>query len=179
MRIDGLICPGRGCTKHKLELQLEHFKKHINDLDRLYVGTLNINIKPYKYVVKEPTYYISYLNWDPSNIYGSGNRDSFFFIRIESMEYITHTGIKKSVDNPGYIYIPFNSLKYNYGGHIIKIWVESMDVVYLTMPVTLIVSDDAISLYKQFTTKGISNYVSSIPKRINKWISKIIQILTE
>ena len=82
-KIKGKIIPGYGVASGKgkdprypegtLRMQFDHFKERGLDLGSYYLGTLNIDIAPYSFKVKNPKYFFEAVNWSshipPENFY--------------------------------------------------------------------------------------------------------------
>jgi hypothetical protein len=83
IRIEGKVIAGYGVASGKgkdprypngtLMLQLPYFKEKGLDLSSYFRGTINIDISPYTFTIKKPTYYITDIDWSkhipPENFY--------------------------------------------------------------------------------------------------------------
>jgi hypothetical protein len=83
IRIEGKVIVGYGVASGKgkdprypngtLMLQLPYFKEKGLDLSSYFRGTINIDISPYTFTIKKPTYYITDIDWSkhipPENFY--------------------------------------------------------------------------------------------------------------
>jgi len=83
MKIRGEIKPGYGVASGKskggkypegtLKLQFKHFLDRNLDLSPYFMGTINLDIAPYTYKIKEPKYFFENINWtdliSPENFY--------------------------------------------------------------------------------------------------------------
>ena len=83
IRIEGKVIAGYGVASGKgkdprypngtLMLQLPYFKEKGLDLSSYFRGTINIDISPYTFIIKKPTYYITDIDWSkhipPENFY--------------------------------------------------------------------------------------------------------------
>ncbi|NAY93407.1 hypothetical protein GTQ34_15965 [Muricauda sp. JGD-17] len=83
MRVKGKVIPGYGVASGKggdpryhegtLKLQYPHFKEKGLDLSPFYMGTLNVNIAPYRYQIIKPKLYFENIAWSdhipPENFY--------------------------------------------------------------------------------------------------------------
>ena len=103
MKVNGLICKGHGVAsglsdghrypKGTLYEQLPHFKERGLDLTPCFLGTVNLDISPYKFVIGKPKYFFEAIPWSdyipPENFY-------FFDVTLnfEDKEYL------------GFIYMP-------------------------------------------------------------------------
>ena len=83
IRIEGKVIAGYGVASGKgkdprypngtLMLQVPYFKEKGLDLSSYFRGTINIDISPYTFTIKKPTYYITDIDWSkhipPENFY--------------------------------------------------------------------------------------------------------------
>lgn len=79
-------------------MQKGHFKALGLDLDRFFMGTLNIDIAPLKYIIRKPKYFFPKVNWTDHL-----NPENFFFFDL----VLYYHGNKYA----GYIYMPDPSTK--------------------------------------------------------------------
>jgi len=99
MRVSGTIIPGYGVASGKgrdprypegtLKLQNPFFKERGLDLEDYYLGTLNIDIAPFRYEIGKPTYFFEAVDWSehiaPENFY--------FFKVLLIFEGVGHQGL--------------------------------------------------------------------------------------
>ena len=83
MRIKGKISPGHGVASGKsadkrypggtLKAQFDYFKERGLDLSPYYLGTINLDIAPLEYSIKNPKLFLSDIKWSefipPENFY--------------------------------------------------------------------------------------------------------------
>ncbi len=73
MRIKGIISPGHGVASGKtedprypkgtLKAQFDFFKERGLDLSPYYLGTINLDIAPFEYLIKSPKLFLSDVDW--------------------------------------------------------------------------------------------------------------------
>jgi len=99
MTITAKIIPGHGAASGKkgdhrypggtIAIQAPYFKKLGLDLTRYHPGTLNIDISPFNYQIKNPKYFFNQVEWTkhipPENFY-------FFDVTV-SYKMIEHKGL--------------------------------------------------------------------------------------
>ncbi len=73
VRINGRVKPGYGVASGKggdirypqgtLRIQSPFFKEKGLDLNQFFMGTINFDIAPYRFEIKQPKYYFENINW--------------------------------------------------------------------------------------------------------------------
>ncbi|MFT6796732.1 MAG: hypothetical protein ACJART_001876 [Maribacter sp.] len=83
MKVEGKIIPGYGVASGNgqdsrypegtLRLQYPFFKERGLDLGNYFLGTLNVDISPFRYKIKNPSYFFEAIDWSkhipPENFY--------------------------------------------------------------------------------------------------------------
>lgn len=102
-RITGIVIPGHGVASGKggdprypngtISQQISLFQERGLDLSPYYPGTINLDIRPWRYIIAEPSYFFEGVDWsefiDPEN---------FFFFKCKAQYQ------EQSFN--GYIYLP-------------------------------------------------------------------------
>jgi hypothetical protein len=114
MRIEGKVIQGHGVASGKagdprypegtLARQLPFFKAAGLDLGKYHLGTINLDIHPYRYRIIEPFRFFSQLQWSE-------------FIPAENFYFFNLTAYRKSDYYKGLIYMPDPETKVEHQQH--------------------------------------------------------------
>jgi len=99
MTVEGVIKKGLGVAIRTTQAQATFFfELGLPLADQLQKGTINISIAPHAFVVLSRDYFYEGIAWQ------EGGKEDFGFITIKEISYKG-----RRYQNPGYIYIPYNS----------------------------------------------------------------------
>ena len=84
--------------KGTLDLQIEHFLNKGLDLSEYFSGTLNVDISPFEYKIREAKYFLKNIKWTD-------------FVDAENFYFFDVTAIFKGTPFRGLIYLPDPSTK--------------------------------------------------------------------
>ena len=118
-----------------IALQLPHFKERGLDLSAFYRGTLNLDISPYNYELREPAYYLENIEWSkhipPESFY--------FFNLLIYVDSITYDGL---------VYMPDPKTKVDHiqPSQMLEVIAPSIPGVYYGREIDIEVDDSSLLL---------------------------------
>jgi len=116
-----------------IRLQLPHFKKGGLDLTAFFEGTLNLDISPLTFQIKQPNFTFQTVAWSP-------------FIPPENFFFFQASLLVKEIRYPCFIYMPDPATKTDHAqpAHMLEVMAEKIENVTYGDEVSLDVAEEAL-----------------------------------
>ena len=147
MRISGSISRGHGVASGKagdqrypegtLQKQLPYFKEKGLDLSAYFLGTINLDIAPYQFEIRQPKFYFQQIDWShhipPENFY-------FFDVKLH-MENESYDGLIYMPD-------PETKVEHRQKATILELILPKIEGLRYQDQVEIEVSEDQLLLFE-------------------------------
>ncbi len=147
MKIKAKVIPGYGAASGKnkdpryskgtIASQLSHFKERGLDLSPYFPGTLNVNISPYNYAIKESKHFFEQVNWSEHI-----SAENFYFFDI--------TLLFDNNKYEGLVYMPDPKTKeeHKQSSSTLELILPKIENLNYGAQVDLVIEDSQLAIFK-------------------------------